>query len=192
MPGPVTTAEQLQPRFAQRRQRPRRSAVSREDVAARLQPARDGRADRQVPGRRAGRRARASRCSTTSACASASPSCSRRSKRTRSSPSAAGSRWSQLALGYVKQPLVSRRDDHRRDDDDAARGGHRRRAVRARRADARGDRGDPGALSRIRPVRIDHRRRPAAGPAVPAICPTTRRALSPRGSPTSACAPATG
>ena len=40
VPGPGHDPEQLQPRVAQRRQRPRRGAVSREDVAARLQPAR--------------------------------------------------------------------------------------------------------------------------------------------------------
>ena len=49
--------------------------------------------------------------------------------------------------GLRGEPLVPRRVDHRRDVDGATRRRHRRRAVRARRGDAGGDRGDSAAIS---------------------------------------------
>ena len=99
----------------------------RADVAARVQPARRWARSPASTWTARSPPARASRCSTTSACAFASRSCTRRSKRTRSSRSAAASRWSQLALGYVSSRWFVGLDDHRRDDDGAAGRGHRRR-----------------------------------------------------------------
>ena len=101
VPGPGHAAEQLQPDLAQRRQRSRRDAVPREDVAARLQPARGGHSLRQISGRReAGRRAlhavRFARHPFPQAHGRR-----KRWRRTRRSPSGAGMTLVQLALGYV-------------------------------------------------------------------------------------------
>ena len=60
---------------------------------------------------------------------------------------AARSHASAARARVREEPLVSRRIDRRRDDDGTARGGHRRRAVRARRADARRHRSHPASLS---------------------------------------------
>ena len=148
--GSGHAAEQLQPRVAQRRQRPRRGAAiarrCRCSPTARSPPAYlsgkylDG---AQPPNARlhAVRRYRRALPQADGA--------ARRSMRMRSSRSGAGSRWCSSRWA-TSRAAGSRRDDHRRDVDGAARRGHRRRAIRARCGDARRHRDDPPALSRIR------------------------------------------
>ena len=99
-------------------------------------PLAGGHAHRQVRGRREAAGRALSRCSTASACASASRSCHEAvdayaalAKRARHHAGAARAR-------LRAQPLARRRDDHRRDDDAAASREHRSRAVRSRRRDA--------------------------------------------------------
>ena len=136
-----------------RRPRPRGGAVPREDVAARVQPARDGRAHRQVrrtaPSRAGARftlfddfglryrkpdRVRGDRC-VREARETARPDARRACARLR------------------EKPLVPRRHDHRRDDGGAACGGHQGRAGRARRADARRRSRRSSRTTRIRRTR---------------------------------------
>ncbi len=123
-------AEQLQPRVARRRQRSRRSAVPREDVAARLQSARGRHPDREVRCRceapeRALHAVRRPRQPLPQADRPRGGRCVRRARE---------GAWHHARAARARlraQPLARRRDDHRRHDDAAAARGHRGRAVRA-------------------------------------------------------------
>ena len=99
---PGDAAEQLQPGVAQRRQRPRRGAVPRADVAARLQPAGRRHAVRQVSRRRAAAERALHAVRPGGHCAFASRSCRRRSRPTRTLAARRGLTLVQLALGYVR------------------------------------------------------------------------------------------
>src|SRR6202171_2768309 len=138
--------EQLQPGVARSGQRSGRSAVSRKDVAARLQPARRRHAFRQISRRgppfeiplyfvrrprdalSQARRERGHR--------------SVRDARQGAGPDAGAAR-----ARICEKPLACWRVDHRRDHDAAARGRYRGRAVRDRCRNACRDRGDSNVLS---------------------------------------------
>ena len=122
VPGPVTIQNSYSLRVAQRRQRPRRGAVSRKDVAARLQPARRRDAVGKVSGRRASRRRSRFTLFDNFGLRFRKPhGAPRRSTPTRRSPKQRGITLVRAALGYVNSRWYRRRIDHRRDDDGAAR-----------------------------------------------------------------------
>ena len=140
VPGPGDDPEQLQPGIARRRQRSCRGAVSRKDVAARLQSARRRHAVGQVSRRRANRRKR--RFTLFDGLRPALSQADRSTLRSTpmpQSPKQRGMTLVQLALGYVKSrwylgaTIIGATSMAQLD------GRHRRRAMRTRRGDARGD-----------------------------------------------------
>ena len=132
VPGPGHDPEQLQPRLARRRQRSRRNAVSRKDVAARVQPARRRHPDGQVSRRFAA--AEFAVCALRRVGHAVSQAHRARGRRGLRHVGAAGGHFARRARARLREePLARGRDDHRRDVARAARGEYRGRAVRARR-----------------------------------------------------------